>query len=149
MTQGAGGEVEAQEDLAILHRHYDSIEQFVERMNRYTTNQAKMRVKEGYKFLWKDIISKPLEEFFSRYFFGYGYLDGIHGLAVSALQGFSELVLYLKIWQIEKFVDEEIKVSDVISVMNIEEKSLHFWQNDALYKETGNLVARIKRKLRI
>lgn len=149
MTQGVGGEIKDREELAIVHYHYDSIEQYVERMDRYTLQQVKNKLSENYKFAWKDLIGKPVNEFLSRYFFGRGYKDGLHGLAVSLLQGFSELVLYLKLWQAEKFKEEEISVLDVISEIKIKEKDLHFWQNDALYKETGNLIARIRRKLRI
>ena len=100
MTQGIGGELEAKEELSIVHHHYDSVEQYVERMNRYTSRHAELRVKEGYKLVWKDLIVKPANEFFSRYFFGEGYKDGLHGIALSFLQAFSELVLYLKITSI-------------------------------------------------
>lgn len=149
LTQGRGRDIEDNENLAIIHHHYESIEQFIERMNRYTSQQLKIKLSENYKFSWKDIVSKPVDEFLSRYFFGEGYKDGTHGLAVSLLQSFSELVLYLKIWQAEKFKEEDINVLDVVSEMSAKEKDLHFWQNDALYKETGKLTARIKRKLRI
>jgi len=149
MTQGVAGEIQAEEDLAIIHHHYDSIEQYIERMNRYTSQQAKIKLSENYSFSWRDLISHPMDEFLSRYFFGQGYKDGVHGLAVSLLQGFSELTLYLKIWQAEKFKEEDIKIGDIVSEMSIKEKDLHFWQNDAMYKETGNLTARIKRKFKI
>ncbi|HKB88330.1 MAG TPA: glycosyltransferase family 2 protein [Patescibacteria group bacterium] len=149
VTQGDGYDMDVKEEFAIIHHHYDSIDQYIDRMNRYTSQQSKMKLSENYKFSWKDLISKPAEEFFSRYFFGEGYKDGVHGLSVSILQGFSELVLYLKIWQAEKFRDEEINLSDIISEMRLKEKDLHFWQNNALYKQTGSLTARLKRKLRI
>lgn len=147
MTQGAGSELEAKEVFAIVHHHYDSIEKYFEHLNRYTTVQADLKIKEGYKFLWRDLINKPASEFLSRYFFGEGYRDGVHGLALSLLQAFSELTLYLKVWQKEKFGQEEIKISDVIGEMSNREKELRFWQNDVLYKETKNISYRIKKKL--
>lgn len=149
MTQGKGGEMEAKDGTAIIHHHYDSVEQYIERMNRYTTQQAKLKVKDGYRFSWKDLIAKPANEFLSRYFSGEGYKDGIHGLALSLLQAFSELILYLKIWQKEKFVGEELKLNEIIKVLRDEEKDIHYWQNDAVYKKTGNITDRIRRKLRI
>jgi (heptosyl)LPS beta-1,4-glucosyltransferase len=149
MTQGIGADLEAKEELAIIHYNYDSLEQYIERMNRYTSQHAELRINEGYKFAWKDIIGKPANEFFSRYFFGEGYKDGLHGLALSLLQAFSELTLYLKIWQKEKFIDKEVNLADVTSLMRDEEKELHYWQNDSHYKESGKLTDRIKRKLRI
>jgi (heptosyl)LPS beta-1,4-glucosyltransferase len=147
VTNGISGEFEDKEEVAILHNHYNTIEQYLERMNRYTSQQVKNKLADGYIFKWIDLIGKPINEFFSRYFFGQGYKDGIYGLSVSLLQSFSELVLYLKIWQEEKFKEHDVNLTDVIKVLKIKEKELHYWQNDALYKETGNVVARIKRKL--
>jgi (heptosyl)LPS beta-1,4-glucosyltransferase len=149
MTQGSGGEIEAKEEFAIIHHNYDSIEQYLDRMNRYSSQHAALKVKEGCKFFWKDLIIKPSNEFLSRYFFGEGYKDGLHGLALSLLQAFSELTVYLKIWQKEKFTDQNPKLSEVISVIREEEKNLHYWESDALFKESGNLSDRIRRKFKI
>lgn len=149
MTQGVGGEIEAKEEFAIVHYNYNSVDQYVERMNRYTSQHANVLAEEGYKFSWKDILTRPSNEFLSRYFFGQGYKDGLHGLALSLLQAFSELVLYLKLWQKEKFKDEDPDLSGVISLMRDEERGLHYWQYDAQYKESGKITDRIKRKLRI
>ncbi|QQG42199.1 MAG: glycosyltransferase family 2 protein [Candidatus Woesebacteria bacterium] len=149
MTQGVGGELEAIEGLSIVHRNYDTLEQYVERMNRYTSQHALLKVNEGYKFSWKDIITKPSNEFFSRYFFGEGYKDGLHGLSLSLLQAFSELVMYLKIWQNEKFMEKDLNISEVNLLMRDEEKELHYWQGDSQFKESGKLTDRIRRKLRI
>lgn len=149
MTQGVGGEIEAKEEFAVIHHNYDSIEQYLERMNRYSSQHARLRIDEGYKFSWKDIIFKPSNEFLSRYFFGEGYKDGLHGLSLSLLQAFSELTVYLKIWQKEKFTDQNPQLREVISVMHDEEKDLHYWESDAIYKESGSLTSRIRRKLKI
>lgn len=147
MTQGTGGELEANEKLAIVHHHYDSIEKYLEHLNRYTSVQSKLKIDGGYKFSWKDLLGKPADEFLSRYFFGEGYKDGIQGLALGLLQGFSELVLYLKIWQEEKFKEQDLKLGDVVDELKKKEKELHFWQNDALYNETKNVSYKIRKKL--
>ncbi|HJY98706.1 MAG TPA: glycosyltransferase family 2 protein [Patescibacteria group bacterium] len=149
MTQGVGDQLEEKEELALIHHNYSSLEQYLERMNRYTTLHAKIRAEEGYKFNWKDILLKPANEFLSRYFFGEGYKDGLHGLTLALLQAFSELVMYLKIWQLNKFKDEDVDVKDAISVMRDVEKELHYWQNDAAYKGSGKLTDRIRRKFKI
>lgn len=148
ITQGKGLDLQAREDLAIIHYHYDSIEQFVERMNRYTNEHAKLRVKD-YKFKWQDLIKKPTEEFLGRYFSGEGYKDGIHGLALAGLQAFSELVLYLKIWQKEGFKEEKIQIREVVEAMKDAETDVHYWQADVLLKQGGRVIQRIKRKFRL
>ena len=149
MTQGVGSEIEAKEAHAIIHHNYDSIEQYIERMNRYTSQHAKLKVKEGYKFSWKDIIVKPSNEFLSRYFFGEGYKDGLHGLTLSLLQAFSELTVYLKIWQSEKFTEQNPAITQITSLINEEEKELHYWQADAMVKNGGGFLQKIRRKLKV
>ncbi len=148
-THGKGLDLPPEENLAILHYHYVSIEQYIERMNRYTTEHAKLLITEGYKLSWKDLIKKPTNEFLSRYFQGEGYKDGLHGLTLAGLQALSEFVLYLKVWQSEKFKEEKLNLEDVINVMKESESDLHFWQADSLLKEVGGLKHRIKRKFKL
>lgn len=148
-THGKGLDLEATEENAIVHYHYDSIEQFVERLNRYTTEHAKLLVKDGYKFSWQDVVKKPTAEFISRYFVGEGYKDGVHGLALAGLQAFSELALYLKVWQHEKFKEKELSLKDVVSTMKEAESDINYWQADALLKEGGGILQRIKRKFKL
>lgn len=148
-TRGKGLDLPATETNAITHHHYDSIEQFISRMNVYTTEHAKLRIKDGYKFSWKDLITKPTNEFLSRYFFGKGYRDGIHGLALSILQAFSELALYLKVWQAEKFKEVKFDVRDVMEVMKDSESDVHYWQADTLLREGGGITQKIKRKFKL
>lgn len=148
-THGKGLDLEATEDNAIIHYHYESIEQFINRLNNYTTQHAKLLVKDGYKFSWKDIITKPTAEFVSRYFAGEGYKDGLHGLALAKLQAFSELVLYLKVWQAEKFKESALNLNEAANIMRESEKDIHYWQADSLIKEGSGIIQRIKRKLKL
>lgn len=149
ITQGRGIDFDVKEDLAITHYHYDSVEKYLEHMNRYTSVQAELKIKSGYKFKWRDMLVRPANEFLSRYFGGEGYKDGVYGLALSLLQSFSELTLYLKIWQADKFKDQNIELSEVVSEMRERERDLHYWQGDSMYKESGRLKDRVIRKLRI
>lgn len=148
-VKGAGEEFPVEENLALVHHHYDSLEQYLERMNRYTTLYAKRLLKDGYRFDWKDVLIKPANEFFSRYFFGEGYKDGLHGLAVSLLQAFSELSVYLKIWQERKFETNNIKAGEVIGVIKKIKLDLNYWQADTLLKVTKNPLHLLRRKFKI
>ena len=149
ITTGRGADVDEREDNAIIHHHYDSISQYLERLNRYTNAQSAERVKKGEKFSWKDLLIKPSNEFLSRYFLGQGYKDGAHGLALSLLQGFSELIVFLKIWEINKFEKQNTPLSNVLTTLKIIEKDFHFWEADSMVKENGGLVYRIRRKLKV
>ena len=150
LTQGAGADIEAKEDLAIVHHNYSSIEQYLERMNRYTTIQADFLINQGYKFIWKDLISKPAQEFLSRYFSGEGYKDGLHGLALCLLQSFSEVILYIKLWQKEKFQNQSITLDESINEFEKEAKDFDWWIMES-YIRSGKIIKtlpeRIKRLL--
>lgn len=148
-TKGKGLDLPAKEKYAILHHHYLSVEQYVERLNRYTTEHSKLLVKEDYEFKWHDLINKPTAEFLSRYFQGEGYKDGIHGLALAGLQAFSEFVLYLKVWQAQKFKRHKIEIKNVVDLMKEKESDFRYWQAESLLKFGGGLVQRIKRKFKL
>lgn len=149
MTVGVGIDLEADEKLSIIHHHYDSIEQYLDKMNRYTSIQANLKAMEGHEFSWKDFIKRPMAEFLSRFFAGEGYRDGVHGLAVSLLQAFSELAVYLKIWQKEKFRQGEVDISEIKKLSDEEGKKVNYWLHDTLFRKTGKMVHRLKRKFRI
>jgi (heptosyl)LPS beta-1,4-glucosyltransferase len=149
ITTGKGLDLEAKEANAIVHYHYETIEQYIQRLNRYTTQHAKLNVKEGYKFKWRDLIKKPIDEFLSRYFQGQGYKDGLHGLALAGLQGISEFVMYLKIWQGDNFSEKNIEIDKVVDTMKEMESDIHYWQADSLLKEVGGVKNRLKRKFKL
>jgi len=149
MTVGTGMDLEALEENAIVHYHYSSLEQYITRLNRYTTQHSKVLSNDGYNFKWQHLIQKPVSEFLSRYFQGEGYKDGVHGLALSSLQAFSELVLYLKLWEIDKFKPSEVGLKNVLNEIKESEKSLNYWQADTLIKNGGGVGQRIKRKFKL
>ena len=150
MTAGRGLDLPAEERYAIIHHNYSSVGKYIERMNRYSEIQAKTLLESGYKFNWKDLIRKPLSEFLGRYFIGGGYKDGLHGLALSLLQAFSEATTYLKVWQGENFSAQTISVGDFSKEIYKSEKEIKWWILDARIKSKGPLSSfplRIYRKL--
>lgn len=149
MTEGNGIDLKSSEEYAIVHHNYISLTQFIERMNRYTTVQARDMRKSGKHFEWQSVLARPISEFLSRYFQAEGYKDGVHGLALSCFQAFSELVTVLKLWEEEKFKEQSIKVSDVVSVMKDSQSDIFYWQADALLKAGGGFTHRIKRKFKL
>jgi (heptosyl)LPS beta-1,4-glucosyltransferase len=126
-TTGNGFDIPADGDLSIIHDHYSSIEEYLLRMNRYTTVQAKHLNKEGVTFNWRLLISKPASQFLTRYFAQEGFKDGVHGLATSCLQAFSELVLYLKLWQKNKFDRKKISLDLMSQEFDNAVADLEWW----------------------
>lgn len=149
MTVGKGSDLPAEEKFAIIHYNYPTISKYVARMNRYTDIQAKILVDKDYKFNWTDLIEKPVGEFLSRYFDGEGYKDGLHGIALSGLQAFSEFVLYLKLWQAERFRPEPIGLQDLSTEIGKAKGQIDWWTIETQVKSKGffaSLPRRIYRK---
>ena len=150
-TRGHGREIEETESNSIIHYHYQSVEEFLERLNRYTTIQAKDLYLNNVKLSLDMLVKKPVNEFIKRFFLELGYRDGFHGLALSGLQSFSELVLYLKLWQLSGFPQKQIEM-DVYSKIKKEADRIHdYWLYNALLEKPRRglerLFYRIRRKL--
>ncbi|MEK7061160.1 MAG: glycosyltransferase family 2 protein [Patescibacteria group bacterium] len=127
MTQGKGADLPQKEEYAIIHNNYENISSYLEKMLRYIDAGKDNLLKGGYVFSWKDLIKKPANEFFSRYFEGEGYKDGIHGLALSLLQSFSELILYLRVWEKQGFSDKNLGKSEIKEEFSKAVSDLRWW----------------------
>ncbi len=149
-TKGKGADLPVKEENAIVHYNYSSLNQYLARMDRYTSVQAQELINKNYRFIWIDLLRKPMGEFFSRYFAGEGYTDGLHGLALSILQAFSETLVYLKVWENEKFLEQAITPDEVAKEFGQMQGEMSWWTNDMLIK-SKNIIAslphRVKRKL--
>ncbi|MDI6785131.1 MAG: glycosyltransferase family 2 protein [bacterium] len=151
-TSGKGIDIPSNGELGIKHRHYSSLEEYMTRMNRYTTIQARQLNKKGVDFSWKDLITKPTAEFLRRYFAEEGFKDGLHGLNLSLLQAFSEVVLYSKLWQKQDFKKRKIDVRDVEETIIKSYKDFSWWiitsKISISTKLINKLWLKIKRKLK-
>lgn len=150
LTTGLGADLEAERDLSIVHNHYSSIEEYITRMNRYTTIQARVLKKGGAVFSWKQIITKPSSQFLTRFFAQEGYKDGLHGLALSLLQAFSELVIYLKLWQKTKFEKRKISLEQAQKQFDKSGKQFLWWfVEEKIKTEKGLTKLWLKAKRRL
>lgn len=126
-TRGQGLDFPQEVDYAIIHHHYENIPQYLERINRYTDHQLAQLLESRVEFSWTLLIEKPLQEFLTQYFSRSGFKDGIHGLALSGLQAFSEFVLYLKLWQSLGFVQKDLRIGEVNSEFDNQKRQYSWW----------------------
>ncbi len=129
-TQGAGLDLPAEEELAIIHKNYQTISQFITRMNRYTSVEANQLIKQNYQFKWPDLIEKPLSEFLSRFFANRGFEDGLHGLALSLLQALSFLIVYLKVWENSSFKETPLILTDLKDEKDKAGFQINYWMRE-------------------
>lgn len=147
MTTGTGLDLPAKEDYAIRHKAYSSVEEYITRMNKYTTIQARELNKKGVEFKWRDVLIKPSSEFLRRYFAESGYKDGLHGLVLSLLQTLSELTIYIKLWQKQKFKKRKITAEDTYEELIKISRDFVWWVYDSKIKESKNFFQKIWLKI--
>ena len=87
----------------IMHLNWDTVSQFLLRLDSYTTHESEKWISDGKSIVWTDVIRFPLSEFISRFFDRKAYKDGLHGLVLSILMaGYWELV-FAKVWEKQGF----------------------------------------------
>jgi glycosyltransferase involved in cell wall biosynthesis len=90
----------------MIHYSYKSIDQHVKKMIVYTDHEARLLYEKGVRVSGTQVIwlcaFKPLIAFVRKYFFMFGFLDGIRGLIISLFTAFTVFLNYAKVWQIQK-----------------------------------------------
>ena len=146
VTKGKTAYVPAQEELAILHHNYGSVEQFVDRMNAYTSLQAKEHT-EG-----KPLLRAGADEFFRRFYKEKGHEQGVYGLALSFLQTMYMVTLEIKRWEKAGILDEK-KSEALEKEMRMIGKHLRYWVADMHVHTSASFIGktywRVRRKFYI
>jgi len=142
---GKSEQLPADESLALIHHNYQTIEQYLDRLNRYTTIAAKE----------KDITTAlPLtfsSEFNRRFFAEQGIRDGAHGLALSYLQSMYQVIVQLKQWQAQGFPDRTHPASLVKEIGKMTDE-VKYWLADYHIQQTSGLEKlgwQLRRKFRV
>ena len=118
----------------MIHENYQSINQFLSRMIVYTESEAQALIEGGYRLQIMDAIRMPFQEFLRRFFSQEGYKDGIHGLILSLLMSFYHFVIFLKIWEENKFTRHDKILDEFTEEAKKIKKEFSFWTKDARKK---------------
>jgi len=86
-------------DEPLIHSPEFNPEHFLEKMNKYTTIEARDRVRNGQRTNVFRLVGAFPAMFLKNYFYYGAYKDGLHGLVISVLEGISRAVRHIKIWQ--------------------------------------------------
>ena len=81
----------------IIHYTYDSIEEFLEKLNRYTSQSAKEYIKKGKNPSFIKIYSKMLFRFIKMYILQLGFLDGYEGYLLAKYSSIYTMTKYTKL----------------------------------------------------
>jgi glycosyltransferase involved in cell wall biosynthesis len=110
-------------DEGFIHFNYIDVEQFIEKLNRYTTIEAKNLFLTGEDTNKKGLIKIMWDEFYGRYYKKKGYKEGFQGLSLSLLMAMYRLATYSKLKLMmkyntnnphEKIAEEYQKLADKI-----------------------------------
>lgn len=77
-----------------------NLEQFLKKMDRYSSLRAEEMAKEGRKFSVVQLVTHPLAMFWRMYVQKLGFLDGKEGFILSLLYGYYyTMIKYVKLWE--------------------------------------------------
>ncbi len=142
------------ESLAIVHYNYQTVGDFIKRMDRYSTVKAKEvgKLKSGSKNISQDLTQAFFDEWLRRMFYHQAYLDGARGVTLSFLQSSYELLVVFKLWERAGFKPEEKQNSnELMSYLFNFKKDLSYWLADYQVKHTRGfkrLYWQLKRKFK-
>ncbi len=87
----------------LLHYTYDSITQYITRMNKYTDLEVQEILKTGgspqFKFTRWGLVKGPLKVFRKMYFKQKGRRDGLEGFILCFLSSFYRFIYQVKLWE--------------------------------------------------
>lgn len=126
------------EEDYIIHYNFSTIDQFIEKLNRYTTNEAIILRNKTITTNIFDLITKPNDEFINRYIFNQGYKDGFIGLLLSLFMAFYTFVTYAKYIE----MDEKYKISADDNSSELLNQTTYI-----IFKEWLKLLLRLVRKV--
>jgi glycosyltransferase involved in cell wall biosynthesis len=127
---GAHDYIAATEDHAIVHHHYQTVEQFIDRLNRYTSHEVSSRAKTAEPISSQMVLEAFSNELMSRMFQHRGIDGGLHGVSLSLLQSMYEVVVSLKQWQQTKFVPQPVAQEQAIKAFRRWQSDLNYWIAD-------------------
>lgn len=133
---------------ALIHLNYQHIAQFVERMNRYTTIEARTK-SDTQDERW---LSQLTDEFFSRWGALEGWREEEHGLAISLLQAYYPLLTALKRWEADGFKHQSNFAPKLSQQLSDLQRNLAYWHATyQLEQRSGlhRLYWQIRRKLQL
>jgi len=85
----------------ILHYTVNSISDYMNKVNNYSTLQALEKSGRG-KVKFSDLFLRPLAAYLQQYFLQGGFLDGIPGLMAVNFHVMTNMLTYMKIWEMQK-----------------------------------------------
>jgi glycosyltransferase involved in cell wall biosynthesis len=88
-----------------IHYTYKNLKSYIDKMNQYTTLDAKKKFQAGKSAGIFYILIRPFFEFIKKYIIKKGFLLGSQGLILSILSTYYQFLKSVKLWELNKFGD--------------------------------------------
>lgn len=97
----------------MIHDTYQSFDDYMGALGRFTTWGAEDRFEKGRKFRLSDVLLRPPFRFFKMYILHHGFMDGVHGIILCGLASCSVFIKYAKLWNLERMhrAGDDIKLT--------------------------------------
>jgi glycosyltransferase involved in cell wall biosynthesis len=89
-------------DHALDHHTFRSFEQYLPKVETFTSLAAREAFQSGKRATWFSLIFYPPFRFLKTYFLRGGILDGIPGLLIAGLSAYSVFLKYAKLWELQQ-----------------------------------------------
>lgn len=142
--KGVEQKLELSEDLAINHNNYETISQFLLRMDKYTAAEVESFDKND-KINFLDAIRFPVNDFVKTFFLQKGFQDGLHGLVLSFLQAFYMEIVFAKLWEKRGFTETQNDnfLKEVSSEFVSSSHKIKYWITSTLINESKSPLRKI------
>lgn len=84
-----------------LHYQVETVSEFIKKNDFYASVLSKSLFKNGIKFSILHFFYDPIFEFFLRYIYKFGFLDGLRGFILAYLMAIFKLSLWIKIYELQ------------------------------------------------
>ncbi len=128
--------------LAVIHHNYQTVSQFLRRLDKYTTAAAQEKAKTcSAKGLSPAVIWQSFfDELWRRGFRDEGMLEGTHGVSLSLLQSAYELVSSVKTWEAKGFPPGVLTRQELKSLRRQFLYEARYWWADLLVRQSAGMT---------
>lgn len=146
VVSGKTESIEPREEFALVHHHYPTIFEFLNRLNVYTTLEVPKLFEQKKEYTPIEALREFFAEFHRRFFSMQGYKDGSHGLTLSLLSSVYQLVSYLKAWEVGKS-EAGSSLDDVQVEVEAGCNATSYWVANESLTASKNFFARLRLKI--
>ncbi|MCL4364303.1 glycosyltransferase [Patescibacteria group bacterium] len=130
---GRGFEVEAKEELSLIHHNYKNLDEYLDKAKRYAKYEAQELYDDKKTYTFSDAVSRSLNEFVSRYFAAEGFRDGNQGFVLAILQLIYYFFVYFYYLEMKQFKSSD-KIDEAEFFRSGLKEVLH-WKKNKTWKD--------------